>query len=175
MVKKLPKTISHQQFLEIMSKIKYKNKNKERKIKAGFVLGFYQLLRVAEVSNLKKEDVDEERGFIHVIQGKGKKDADIPIQEPTKKFLKYLPVDYSVRTLQREFNMWSEKILGYKHKFHTLRHSAATFYIQKGINIRYVQGLLRHSRIATTEIYTHITPPDMKEVYDKLWGGFGNG
>jgi len=166
---RLPKTISHKQFLEIVNAVKFDNKAKERKIKTAFILGFYQCMRVSEISNLDDNDIDTERGFIHILSGKGGKDADIPIQEPTKKFLKYVPIGYSPRTLQREFNHWSEKVLGTKYNFHSLRHSGATFYIKQGINIRYVQALLRHSRITTTEIYTHVTPDAMSEVYNKLW------
>lgn len=53
---------------------------------------------------------------------------------------------------------------------HTLRHSFATDLLMKGVDLRVVQEFLGHQNIATTQIYTHITKPHLREIHKKLHG-----
>ena len=107
----LPKTISEQEFLEGLKKVK------RQKLKLAFMLGFYQAMRVSEIVNLKPEDVDMDRGFIHILQAKGKKDRDVPIMKPVKHGLRHLPIGLGVRSLEK----WVKRYWPDIH-YHTLRH-----------------------------------------------------
>ncbi len=157
---KLPKTISENEFLTILKTIQ----NKKSKI--AFMLGFYECMRISEVINLKPEDIDTERGFIHIKQAKGKKDRDIPIMEIVKKGLKHIPIGIGIRGLQKRFNKHFPEGL----TFHSLRHSGASYYLNdKKVGIRSLQQLLGHSRLDTTQIYTHISPKQLQEDFENLW------
>ena len=156
---KLPKTISEAEFLEVIKKVD------NPKHKLAFMLGFYECMRVSEVIHLNFEDVDKDRGFIHILAGKGNKDRDIPIMSPVMQGLKYLPISMTRQALHKAIKKyWPES------HFHTLRHSGATHYLnEKKIGIRTLQQLLGHSRIDTTQIYTHITPNELKKQFEGIF------
>ena len=159
---KLPETISEEEFLKILKITKKKHH------RLAFILGFYGCMRVSEIINLKLEDIDKGQRLIRIKQAKEKKDRNIPIPPQAIRGLSYLPIKCGIRALEIAINRTSQKAIQKKIKFHTLRHSGATYYLnKKKWSTRQVQQLLGHSKIQTTEIYTHVTPQDLIE---KMWG-----
>jgi len=159
----LPDTIKEEELIELVKKTKLKNQ------RTAFILGFYQCMRVSEVANLQKEDIDFNGGFIRIKQGKGSKDRDIPIMKETRRFLQNVPVGIGKRGLQKALKIASKKILNKDIHFHTLRHSGATHYLNvKKVDIRFIQALLGHAQLSTTQIYTHVNPQSLRDAFDGL-------
>jgi integrase/recombinase XerD len=131
-------------------------------------------LRVSEVVHLKPEDIDSKRKLIHVHEGKGKKDRYTILSDSVLEGLRvYWKVHkpkkwlfegqtegepYSIRSAQRVFECAAEKAgIGKDVSIHSLRHSFATHLLEQGTDIRFIQELLGHSSVKTTEIYTHVS------------------
>ncbi len=167
--RKIPETITEEELIKIL------NKTKRNNHKLAFLLGFYQAMRVSEVVKLQPENVDKQQHIIKIKQAKGSKDRNIPIIKPLKinktsiqYALNKLPVKCGVRALEIAINRMSEMAIGKKIKFHTLRHSGATWLLnKKKWDIRQVQRFLGHSKLQTTEIYCHVNPQDL---VDLEWG-----
>jgi integrase/recombinase XerD len=142
-------------------------------------------LRVSELCNLKREDVDLKGSILVVRGGKGAKDRVVPI--PT--FLSDAIRDYlSERTDDSEFLIVEERrerkdklspktvwyILrkygaraGVEVTPHKLRHSFATHMLERGVDIRAIQELLGHSNLSTTQIYTKVTVEHLRRAQEK--------
>jgi integrase/recombinase XerD len=168
-MRKIPETITEEELMQILKFTKKKHHI------LAFLLGFYQCMRISEITNLKPEHIDEGRQLIMIKQGKGQKDRNIPIAPEIMKGLKYLPVgskkakDRGVRALQIAFKKKCKEVLGRTDvHFHTLRHSGITHYLtKKKWNSLEVQRLAGHSKVSITEIYTHINPTHLVE---RMWG-----
>ena len=130
-------------------------------------------LRVSEVIALKIEDIDSAAMRLMVRAAKGNKDRVLPLpqtllQNLRQYYLAYRPKDYlfegqyggkyTAKSIQNFIKKYAQKARLQKSVTpHMLRHSYATHQLENGINIRYVQELLGHSSIKTTERYTHVT------------------
>ena len=160
-MKKIPETITEDELIKILQATSKPHH------KLAFALGFYQAMRVSEIVKLLPADIDRSRRIIHIKQAKGSKDRIIPISPKIVKALRNLPVKCGVRALEMAFRTKSKGVLGRDLHFHTLRHSGATYYLNvKKWNLRQVQTFLGHSRLATTEIYTHVNPEDL---INQMW------
>jgi integrase/recombinase XerD len=162
-MRRLPKVITFEEFMKII-KVTRKASHK-----LAFSLGFFCCLRVSEVTKLELSDVDMGRKMLFIRQAKGDKDRYVPIPKPVVRGFKHLPISVTPRALQFAINKYSEIALGRKIKFHTLRHSGATHYLRKGMDIRQIQQLLGHAQLNTTMIYTHVSPQDVQDTMDKIW------
>jgi site-specific recombinase XerD len=151
-------------------------------------------LRVSELVAINREHINLDRREF-MVRGKGQKDRPVFISSQAadwiSKFLatrtdNYLPlfIHYSgsqnglddgmytrltVRSVQRLVKRYAG-LAGITKDVtpHTLRHSFATDLLQNGADLRSVQGLLGHANIATTQIYTHLTDPQLKSVHERF-------
>lgn len=129
-------------------------------------------LRVGELVRLKMCDFDFDRQRIHVVLAKGNKDRYtllpqvlieiLRTQYKVKKPEDYLFTNYkgnslTVTTVQKIIEKAKTKANLAKHiSPHTMRHSFATHLLEHGTDIRYIQELLGHTKIETTQRYTHV-------------------
>lgn len=141
-------------------------------------------LRVSEVISLKISDIDSSAMCIHVRMAKGQKDRVVPLpnmllQSLRQYYLNYRPKvqlfegqkggRYSAKSIQNFIKKYALKANIHKSVTpHMLRHSYATHQLENGINIRYVQELLGHNSIKTTERYTHVTKVSKNKIKSPL-------
>ena len=156
-------------------------------------------LRVAELASLNRDQINLEKREFGVI-GKGRKARVVFLTESGVKWLtryermrkdKYKPlfirykgkkhkiedVDgedmrLTPRSIARMVEKYVKSIgLSVKATPHTLRHSFATDLLINGADLRSVQEMLGHSNIATTQIYTHVTNAQLKNVHSRFHSG----
>jgi len=179
--KKYPDILSKEEVKSIISAVTNK------KHKFLLLLTYSGGLRVSEVVRLRKTDLDFGRNLIHIRQAKGGKDRYVMLAEKVKAYFKEYQEDFiikewlfpganpgthlSVRSAQMVFNRARDKAGITKNvSLHSLRHAFATHLLEDGTDLRYIQELLGHSSSRTTEIYTHVTRTDIKNIKSPLDG-----
>jgi len=137
-------------------------------------------LRISEVVNLKINDIDSSAMTVKIVNAKGRNDRIVMLSEKLLSLLReyfkeYKPKiylfegqkgeKYSSRSIQQIFNNAVKKV-GIKKKVtvHSLRHSFASHLLDNGTYIRFIQELLGHKHLSTTQIYTHINPVSVKKI-----------
>jgi integrase/recombinase XerD len=138
------------------------------------MLAYSAGLRVSEIVRLKVEDIDSGRKLIRIQMGKGKKDrytilSDVVLEALREFWKAYRPKvwlfegkpagkRYSERSAQKVFEQAAKKAgIRKSVSIHSLRHSFATHLLEQGTDIRFIQELLGHRSVKTTEIYTHVS------------------
>lgn len=145
-------------------------------------------IRRMELINLMVQDVDQDRGTLFVRQGKGRVDRMIPIGERALQWIdKYLDETRSELACGRDegrlfLSRYGEAIspngltalvrgyidkanIGKRGSCHLFRHTMATLMLENGADIRFIQAMLGHVKLDTTQIYTQVSIKKLKEVH----------
>jgi integrase/recombinase XerD len=176
--KKLPIVLSKEEIRNIIDIIK----NPKHKLIISLAYGAG--LRISEAVNLKVKDVNLEELTIHLKNAKGKKDRITIFSEKIRTDIQNLIANknsnnylfeserggkLTERTAQKVFeNALRGAGIKKDATFHSLRHSFATHLLENGVDVRYVQELLGHQNIRTTQIYTQVTNPAIRNIKSPL-------
>ena len=184
--KKLPDVLTEKEITLIINAIQESSQFYQRD-KAIIELLYSSGIRVTELCNLEMSNLFIDEDLIRVM-GKGNKERLLPLGIRSKKYIddyikhsrnshikksgsSFVFVSRNGNQLTRAMiniilNKWTQ-VSGLKKSVspHKLRHSFATHLLEGGADLRFVQALLGHSDISTTQIYTHIDKHYLKEVY----------
>jgi len=145
-------------------------------------------MRRLELASLKLYDLDTERGTVTIRQGKGKKDRVIPIGDRAAAWIdKYIresrpqlvvePDDHTVFLSNAGEPFCLDHLsdlvrthvdaanIGKRGACHMFRHCLATFMLENGADIRYIQQMLGHADLKTTQIYTQVSIRQLKRIH----------
>jgi len=175
---KLPVVLSRNEIQLIINQIT--NIKHRLLISLAYAAGF----RVSEAINLRIKDINVDELTIHIKGAKGNKDRITIFPEKIKNDIINLIADkdrndyffeserggkLSERTAQKVFeNALKKSGIKKDATFHSLRHSFATHLLENGVDVRYVQELLGHRNIRTTQLYTRVTNPSIRKIKSPL-------
>lgn len=187
--KRLPKALTNQ---EIEKLLVSENPETPRSLcdQAILELAYASGLRLAELCNLRLEQLHLEAGFTNVI-GKGNKERVVPVgkkavealqryietgrpklvtpRSPANVFLTKRGTPFATVTLWLRIKNRARRAgISRNVTPHMLHHSFATHLLEHGADLRVIQELLGHASIATTEVYTHVTGNRLREVHRKF-------
>jgi integrase/recombinase XerC len=183
--KRLPCSISYEQVQILFAQPDLSNYLGFRD-RAVMELFYSSGLRLSELAGLDRREFDT-KNLLLTIYGKGKKMRQTPITESAAKwildylnhperdekdnqaiFLNKWGTRLSVRSIDRNFAAYL-KASGLSGRItpHTIRHTIATHWLEHGMDLKTIQLLLGHASLATTTIYTHVSPKLKREVYEK--------
>jgi len=176
-LKQLPKIVSKSQMRELLDL--FTNVKHRLVVKLLYSSG----LRLQELVNLKRSDINVVDGLVIVRRGKGGKDrVTVFARDVEKDLLEYYSQTnfsspyvfegrngrkYTKKSVQKLLET-AGKQLGVRITPHMLRHSFATHLVEAGVDIRYVQKLLGHSDVSTTGVYVHVAKKDLQGIRSPL-------
>jgi integrase/recombinase XerD len=146
-------------------------------------------IRRSELAEIKINDLDLNAGFIR-IQGKGDKDRVVPLSERVCELVRNYILAVRPCLIRDNdsgyllLNRWGKKMdpnavwavvkrctclasLRKNVSTHTLRHTCATHMLRNGAPVRHLQEMLGHESLESTQLYTHVTINDLKEIHRK--------
>ncbi len=187
--KSLPDAISISQVRQLIDQPAKLSTPEAKRDRAMLELLYASGMRVSELVSLNLGDVDTKGGCVRCF-GKGNKERLIPIYPQAAKaveeyvtavrpHLAHSDTEQALFLNQRGDRLTRQGLwqilkayaksagLGKQVTPHTLRHSFATHMLSGGADLRYVQEMLGHANISTTQIYTHLTSEHIRRTYDR--------
>ena len=187
--KRLPKGLSNDEITRLLAPPAQETAN-DLCVQAMLELAYASGLRLAELRNLRLEQLHLDAGFVTVI-GKGNQERVVPLgRQASAAIQRYLNVGRPKLVTPRspanlfltqwgtpfaQVTMWARvkrraKLAGLERNItpHMLRHSFATHLLEHGADLRVIQELLGHASISTTEVYTHVAGSRLREVHRKF-------
>jgi integrase/recombinase XerD len=155
----------------------------QRRDRALFELMYSSGLRVGEIVNIRKSDINFIDSTVFIRLGKFSKDRVVPVCDTAlyflDKFSRRKRKDSYLFISSNATNKLSPSAINKRlHKYlqligidkegvtcHSIRHSTASHLLDRGADIRYVQTLLGHESIETTVVYTHLLTDSLKKIY----------
>ena len=146
-------------------------------------------MRRMEVVGLRLSDIDRDRGTVMIRQGKGKKDRVVPIGERAVAwvdryrdegrhrlaigdgagdtlFLTHFGLPFTTDRLSDLVAGYIDRAdIGKRGSCHTFRHTMATLLLEAGADIRFIQVMLGHASVSTTQIYTQVSIRALVDVH----------
>lgn len=175
---RLPVVLTREEVARVLSAMT------NRKHRLLVALAYGAGLRVSEVVNLRVRDLDIPARMLTVRQGKGQRDRVSTLPDRLREGLQWLIAGrdgaaflfeserggaLAARSAQAIFaRALARAGIRKAATFHSLRHSFATHLLENGVDVRYVQELLGHANIRTTQLYTHVTNPQLKNIKSPL-------
>lgn len=187
--KPLPDTLSISEVRQLLEQPTLQTTLEAKRDVAMLELLYASGMRVSEIISLNVDDVDTKDGYVKCF-GKGSKERIIPIHPRATKIVRDYIADTRIKLLRGKDEqalflnrrgdrltrqgLWQKlkeyaKSAGLVKEItpHTLRHSFATHMLSGGADLRYVQEMLGHANISTTQVYTHLTSEHVRRSYEK--------
>lgn len=190
--REIPNVLNKKQLYKLFSQIDNPH------VFMGCLLSLFCGLRISEVCNLKKQDVDLESEKIIIRRSKGDKDRIVMLPHSIKNLIikwyrisgdneyfthteygkKYkeamLSIQFRKYLRRAELSIETFKTKNqqqrYAYSFHTLRHTYATYLLEQGVDLYYIQRSLGHVDIHTTQIYACISNKDLQNKINLAFG-----
>lgn len=187
--KRLPKALSNEEIEQLLTPETPETPQSLCDL-AVLELAYASGLRLAELRQIRLEQLHLEAGFINVI-GKGNKERVVPLgrkaaealerylaagrpklvnrRSPANLFLTRRGTPFAAVTLWLRIKQRVRRA-GIERNVtpHMLRHSFATHLLENGADLRVIQELLGHANISTTEVYTHVAGQRLREVHERF-------
>jgi integrase/recombinase XerD len=189
--KTLPKVLNLEQLQALLLQ---PNLNKRHGIRDRALLEvFYATaLRRGEVLNLEPNDLDRQQGLVWVKCGKGNKPRKVPIASSALEWVAYYETEVrepwlhkgehknklfinergkplSVYSCNENVSKYIRQVIpNKKGSCHLIRHSVATLLLENGCHIRFIQELLGHADLSSTQLYAQVRLPHLREAYQQF-------